>query len=407
MPVTLISSPAELPADTPGTLVVLVTDEPAAAATEVAEVLEAAPPCTPSEALARLEARDETLVAAACPALPDEATVEASLLSARQAVADALARVPPRARGIAPERLRRAAAAVAIAQEAAVEARALLGERPELATDAAEAALAAEEAVTRAREQRTVGMDRSSKVLVGANAAGILIIAGRIRTPLLDPVFVLVAACPLAALGYMTATVASRTMDARVATRRRREALRSTGMATMTGLAARHARVKAWAARAEALAAAEASLGAARKRWSTLAGASTDPADAGALVEALEEAGRASAALAELEATVPAAQSPPEPARGLVVLAEGASDHDLDDQTRELLGRLLDGAPIMDVVVSASPAIRCWAESQTDGHVAAEVFDLRERVVASLDRLRARAAAFRDTVPPDSMAADG
>ncbi|PLS75040.1 MAG: hypothetical protein CYG61_09460 [Actinobacteria bacterium] len=405
MAVTLISSPAELPADAPPGLVVLVGRDPASAAAEVMELLHAAPPCTPSEAAAELDARRRATPAVADGTGDGEDQRGAALEIARREAADALARVPPGARGVAPERLYSAAAAVRTAEEAAVEARALLGERPELAIDAAAVALVADEAVARAHQQRAVGLNRSSTLLLAGNALGILVIAGRLRTPAVEPMFVLVAACPLTALVHLVATVVARTREARAAAQLRTQALRSTGMATMAGLAARHARVKAWTERADALAAAEAWLAQARRRWAALAGASADPTQVGALVDAMAEAERAAAALTELEAQ---GETRPDPRRALVVLVEGGANHPLDDETRGLLERLdLDGAPATVVVASASSDIGSWAESRTGGRVGADVVDLRGRVLANLERLRAGAASAGGTTPPGPMAAGG
>ncbi|HUP69770.1 MAG TPA: hypothetical protein VM142_08135 [Acidimicrobiales bacterium] len=450
MSVTLLSSPAELPADPPPELFVLVQDEPAEGAGTIAELLHAGPPCTPAEATARLNQPDaETPVAGGAKEDVDEAATlealaedadeasaraalrEAALDQARERAAEALARVPTRARTVAVERLHNAAAAIHAAEEAALDARTVLGERPELPADAAQAAIAAEEAVHRAHQRRTTGIDRSCTLLLGANAVGILIVAGRIRTPAVEPLFVLVAAIPLTALLHLMATFASNTWQARAAAQSRRAALRSTGMATMTGLTARNARVKAWTARADTLAAAEASLAHARRRWATLTGASAGPAQIDALLRIVAEAHRAAAALEELEAQTaesvpgldpdrapaPDTEPGPEPLPGLappldrlrpiVVFMEGAAHHPLDDETRVLLeGWDEEGIPCPLVVVTACSEVGAWAEARTAG-VGAKVVDLRERVLASLDRLRARTTSFGDPSPPESIAADG
>lgn len=476
MSVTLISSPAELPADPSPGLFVLVQDEPAGAAAAVAEILGCLPACTPSQAalmlsggvenpLAEDSGPDDAEVLLGIVADPQEheealaraAAREAALEQAGVQAAEARARVPARARGVAIERLESAAASVRAAEEATDDARVLLGERPELPAEAAEAALAAEEAVSRAHQQRAVDIDRSSTLLLGANALGILIVAGRVRTPAVEPIFVLVAAFPLTALFHLVATFGAHTWQARAAAQSRRQALRATGMATMTGLAARSARLKAWTARADALAAAEAVLAQSRRRWTALAGAGSEPAQIAALLRTVAEAERAAAALAQLEGQspeaeaevvpglelepdpdpgpdavadpgparevapglvpepgpVPGSEPDPEAAPGLqserpvLVLIDGSAGQPLAEETRVLLEQWDDqGLACPVVVVSACSELGAWAEARTVG-VGAEVVDLRERVMASLDRLRARAASFGDPGAPGSMAADG
>lgn len=402
--VALISSPAELPVTPSPGLVVLITTTPSATAAELAELLDAPAPCTPSEAAAELDRR--THEGASDTTASAEEDRRAALEIARLKAAEASQRVPPEARGATAGRLFSAAAAVRAAEEATAHARALLGERPDLAVDAAEAALAAEQAVASAREQRVEGIDRSSTLLLVANAVGFLIIAGRMGTPVVDPLFVLVAVCPLAALAHLLVTVFTRTREARAASRLRAELLRSTGMSTMAGLLARQNRLKAWTARAEGLAAAEASLAQARRRWVALAGASVDPADVGALVEAVGAAERAAEAVAKLEAGVPA--RPAEPVRGPIVLVDGCPDLPLDGETRSLLERVDgEGAHGGLIVVTACTQIASWAQSRTGDPVPAEVVDIRERILASLERLRARADGFRDASPPGPMAAGG
>lgn len=452
MSVTLLSSPAELPADPRPGLFVLVQDDPAEGAGTIAELLHSGPPCTPAEATARLNQPDAETPVAALAEDADEASAraaqrEAALDQAREKAAEALARVPTRARTVGIERLHSAAAAIHAAEEDTRDARTVLGERPELPADAAQAAIAAEEAVNRAHQRRTMGIDRSCTLLLGANAVGVLIVAGRMRTPAVEPLFVLVAAIPLTALLHLMATFASNTWQARSAAQSRREALRSTGMATMTGLTARNARLKAWTARADTLAAAEASLAQARRRWAALTGASAGPAQINALMRTVTEAHRTASALAELEAQmaetdpgldpdrapapdtepdrelVPGLQPDPqgapdgEPVPGLappldrlrpiVVLMEGAADQPLDDEIRILLeGWDEEGLSCPLVMVTACSEVGAWARARTAG-VGTNVVDLRERVLASLDRLRARTTSFGDPSPPESIAADG
>lgn len=434
---------------------------PPLAPAEAAESLDGDDPESPEEAVVEHTAADQVggpIEAVDDGGHDDEASAgraarEVALDHAREAAAEALARVPARARGVGAQRLQNAAAAVRAAEEAVVDARTLLGERPELPAEAARAALAAEEAVVRAHQQRAIDVDRSSTLLLGANAVGILIVAGRVRTPAVEPVFVLVAAFPLTALLHLVATFGSHTWQARTASQTRTRALRESGMATMTGLAARNGRVKAWTARADALAAAEASLAHARRRWKALAGASADPAHVAALLRTVAEADRAAAALAELESrTVEAEVVPglepdpetvaepgpdqevvpglvpdpeavpddgpdPEPVTGLplglvgrrpvVVLVDGPAAQPLEDGTRLLLEAWGgEAAPRPVVVVTACSELGEWAGARTP-RVGAEVVDLRERVMASLERLRARAATFGDPDAPSSMAADG
>ncbi len=475
MSVTLLSSPADLPEDPSAGLFVLLQDPPAEAALAIAEILGSGPPCTPAEAAERLNS-DEPDIHEEAPvedtagqqeAVPQEggedatetlawmAAREVVLDQAREAAAEAMARVPARARGVGAERLQNVAAAVRAAEEAVLDARTLLGERPELPADAAQAAMAAEEAVIRAHQQRAIGIDRSSTLLLGANALGILIVAGRLRTPAVEPIFVLVAAFPLTALLHLLVTFASHTWQARAAAQMRAQALRETGMATMTGLIARSGRVKAWTARADAVAAAEASLAHARRRWTALGGASTDATHIAALLRTVSEAERTAAALAELEnqsaeaqvvpglepdpgavpepgpdpevvpGLVPEPEAVPDrepradpeavpvlplglvPTRPVVVLIGGPADQPLEDETRHVLEAWDDDAAACPVVVvSACSELGAWAEARTAG-VGAEVVDLRERVMASLERLRARAATFGDPDAPSSMAADG
>lgn len=401
--VTLISSAEQVEADAAPGLVVLLTEEPAAAAAAVAARLGTEPPASLPQALAELEVASSNSTA-------EDVAVElektaAALAAARQEAADALARVPPGVRNVAPERILAAAAAVDAARAAAVDARALLGERPELANEAAEAALAAEEALRRAREQRTTEIGRCANMLLAANAVAIVIVAGRIRTVALDPLFVLVAACPLLALVFLLSTWIKRTRQSRAAVRLRSDALRATGLATMTGMAARHARLKAWTARADSLAQAEASLAQARHRWAGLA-AAADPREARELVRAMAEADRATAALVELESRP--APPPSDPWRGLVVLFGHGADDVLDEEARLILEQLEGStAPGPVILVSASAPVASWAAARSIERGDADVVHLNERVRSSLDRLRARAGGFTNTAPPSSLAADG
>lgn len=89
----------------------------------------------------------------------------------------------------------------------------------------------------------------------------------------------------------------------------------------------------------------------------------------------------------------------------MVVLIDGPADRVLQDDTRLLLESWDDeDATCPVVVVTACSELGVWAEARGAG-AGAEVVDLRERVMASLERLRARAATFGD--PPGSVAADG
>ncbi|HUR17665.1 MAG TPA: hypothetical protein VMZ51_01855 [Acidimicrobiales bacterium] len=406
MPVTLISSAAELPSGPSAGLFVLVQEEPVDCAVAVAELLDSNPPLSPAQAADVLTARAGGRHPAER-ALDPARYREAALDLAREQAAEALARVPSRARGVAPERLAKAAAAVGAAEEAIVDARAVLGERPELPAEAAQAALDADEAVVRAQQRRALHVERSSSLLMAANALGILIIAGRIRTTALDPIFVLVAVFPVTALVHLVANLGWSTWQARSAARRRAAALRSTGMATMTGLVARHARLTAWTERADALANAEASLVQARRRWAALTGASGGPASVAALMRVKAEADRRAAAVVELENQPVEPVPGVDPERPLVILVNGAAGDPLDDQTRSLL-RLLDeedpSAPV--VLVTACAGAAEWAEARSE-NPGGQVVDIRQRVLASLDRLRARAAGFGDHGPPSSLAAEG
>ena len=93
--------------------------------------------------------------------------------------------------------------------------------------------------------------------------------------------------------------------------------------------------------------------------------------------------------------------------RPVLVLVDGPADQPLAEETRVLLEQWDDqGLPCPVVVVTACSELGAWAEARTAG-VGAEVVDLRERVMASLDRLRARAASFGEPSDPGSMAADG
>lgn len=410
MAVTLISTPDELPCESLPRVVVLVSEDAVAAASEVVERLQCEPACDPAEAVERLSAREHQAEGADGPSEQSDqsAAYESALQRAREDEAAAWAAVPLASRGVDAERLHAAAAAVETAEGAVDQALALLGEKPDLSADAAQTAMAAEDAVLRAHQLKAMGIDRASTLLLAANAVGLIIIAGRIRTPVIEPLFVFVAALPLLALAYLVATAVSRTRAERAATTQRSEALRITGMATMTGLIARNARVKAWSARADALGAAEASLAQARRRWASLGGG-TAPGQVAHLVEALAEARRRGAELADLEATPPTLV--PTAPRHLVVVVDGSADDAIDRPARVLLDRLdqMDGTagPETTVIVSGSAEIRAWAGGRVEGHVGAQVVDIRERVMASLERLRSRTASLADTTPPGPMAADG
>lgn len=379
----VLSSVFELATGARRGLSVLPAEDPAHAAGLAVDTLGGPPALSLPEALAELARRRDARVAAALARLR-HAQAEAAV--ARATAGTAARRVPPAARGVAPAAVR-AAAATLLAARRAVRATASLGPRPELDREAARRAHAAHASVLEARAAWRRRLGRTSRVLAAANVAGVVLVAARLRTAAVDPLFPLVAVLPLVALVHAGVTMAHGVRRARTATIARRAALDAAGVPTMSALAARTTRADAWEARAARLAAAGAAMEDAERSWRALVGLRVDPAQgeqvAGALVAAhaahatlVDREAQCAAAAVGLQAAEDGAGAAGEPP--LVVLAERASDGDL----AALLAHLAPPAgssPVVVVVgvvgapVPSVPAVLPGA-----------VVDLGERVVAGV-----------------------
>lgn len=361
------------------------------------------------------------------------AAAEERLAAARSAAAAAAARLPAGLQGRDAASLRKAGLAVAIAADAAEEARRAVGERPQLDLVAAAAAFDADEEVHEARAGGEEGLARANVVLAGANALALLIVATRVRTPAVDPLFVVVVGAPLAALGFTALAVVRTARQVAAAARARSDALRTTGLTTMTGLAARHARFRAWEERTHAADAAGRALAEARRRWDALVGDAASGADPEVLSGVLDDAARTAALAAETERDTLDAREAVARAVPTLVIVDGQGDSasgSVDTAILDDLERLAARTRI--VLLTGDDTTLSWARARGDagdgapppeepaddaeaGHPvgtegddvvsAAPVVDLRDRLAAGLTRLRSLTGTAHD--PPDDVAASG
>ncbi|MGQ0520112.1 MAG: hypothetical protein ACT4PX_03030 [Actinomycetota bacterium] len=341
---------------------------------------------------------------------------------AATALEAARAALPPGLAGADPRLVRRLAGALASARSSVQTARAALGPRPELDRDAAREAHLAAEALEEARRRRGAGLPDAFSLLTLANAGAGALVVGRLLSEAFDPAFFLVAALPLAALAYTASVVIGDVRRCQAAARRRWTALRSLDLCTMAGLAAVEARDAEWSARAGRLARAQARRAAADRAWRGVVGPAVLADDAPRAVAELErvaglearcraagEAWRdAAAALQQAEDSAGAGQPP------LVVLDASLAG----DAALPVLARLADRAGRATVVVvrpavAMAPPRPAGRDPGTVPGAAVPplppvpaVVDMRERVLAGLQRLRSRHPRSEGE-PPGPVAAGG
>jgi len=348
--------------------------------------------------------------------------------------------------GLSAATVRSAVLTVAEAVEAVHDAREAVGGRPGYDGASAAEARAAQADVEQARVDRGGALPKANRVLTVANVGAGLLVAGRMASEAFDRVFVLVAIVPAGALAYAAHAVIEPARRSRAAARRRWSALRSMNVSTLAGLAALEERAGAWERRAARLTTAEADLRAARQAWRSLVGDAVALASAGRLAAdldafaALEQsADDAARTWAEAAAELQAAEDSVAAGAPLVVLD---ADPGADAGTRSAAVRCLAaaaGATTVVFVVAEPVPVPAVADEELAGRVdepTAEfawplpalvpepappvpvvatvdsgIVDLRERVKAGLQRLRARSGPARNPPGPESssgsVAAEG
>lgn len=416
--VTLIHDATGLRRPLPSGLVVVAAHDLGGAAARVAAAVGASRALTPGQARSELERRRSVHP----PGGQEELAVAgATLEQARARAADAAARVAGAGRTVDPRELRRLAAVVTEADDVVAVGRADVGPTPRLDHQAAAAARRADDALRDARRTRAEFVDRSTRVLVLANATGAALVAARLATEAVDPAFFLVAVLPLAGLVFGSAGLVATARDGRAARRARARALRTNGVATLGGLAGREARWDAWAERAAHLAVAESAAVRARAAWHEVAGDGVEPADIEGVLAAVVAADAARLDVLSAEAAFARARDRCRGPAGVDVPAGGSAGRSLAEgvgarplvvvdtlgavaaETRRDLLDQLDraGAATTVVLVTCSAATRAWARARAgpgaglpcDGQV-------RERVVARFQRARSRAASGRTARVP-------
>ena len=252
--------------------------------------------------------------------------------------------------------LRRAAASAIAARTKAAGMRGQLeraGEAPVVDVAAERAVLDAEAWFNHVRGEREGTITRWSRALMGANVAGMAILAGRGATQLAEPAMPMVAVAPLGALALLTAGALAGRHRLRSARLGLDRALAAAGVHSVGGLAARRARLEAWQRRAAAGEAAERAAGRAHDRWARCVGADVPP-------EALEELVVAAAELHRAEESFRTARAAHDEA---LALADGPPvDSPLvvaGEPDSEQLDRLLQASGSCPVVLVAPDADAC------------------------------------------------
>ena len=407
----------------PGVLLVEAARDAGGTARRLARALGAEGCATPRVALDRLARRREHDLA---PYRDEVVRCRRELAAARAAASEG----PSTATGAAgPDAsdVRRAAADVRRAGRALDAARAGVGPRPRLDPEMARAAHDADEAMAEARRRRGEGLPRAGAVLTVANGAACAVVAGRLVTEAFDRVFPLVAAMPLLALAYTARVVAADLLRRRSAAHRRWTALRALDACTMEELEAREAAVRDWARRARRLSAAETRRAEAEAAWRAMVGDAVGVDVAEEVAATLERAARLDARCRRAEAACAAASLALQGAEDtvgsghppLVVLdrpppgGPPGPRQAAADPLAELVERA-GGASVIVVRPAANAPERARpqrperpaapAAASVAAGVAASsdpgppvvvvpgvaVVDLRERVLAGLQRLRAR-----------------
>ncbi|MGI8685978.1 MAG: hypothetical protein ACR2MO_12980 [Acidimicrobiales bacterium] len=346
--------------------------------------------------------------------------------------------------GLSAVTVRSALYAVAEAVEAVHAAREAVGSRPGYDDEAATAARAAQAEVEQARVDRAGALPKANRVLTMANVGAGLLVLGRLASEAFDGAFLLVAVLPTAAVGYAVHAVIAPARRARAAARRRWAALRSMNVSTLAGLAALEERAGAWERRAARLTEAEAELRVAREVWRSLVGGAVAFASAGRLANdldafaTLERAAEGAArAWAGAAVALQAAEDAVPAGHPVVVLDP---DPDAADEVRSAavrsLADLAGATTVVLVVAEPVPVVPAVEEPDDVEEMQDEapswpapalvpqpvppppvpiaaapadsgIVDLRERVRAGLQRLRARSGPPHDRPEPGSVAAEG
>ena len=419
--VRALGSASELPMPPPPGVALVRADDPWQVAGDVGRSIGATRLFTATEACEELDRRRDAVLARAR-RHRDRCATEAEAARERAATA-APSAVPAQLVGVSPAALRRAAAAVEEAIAAVRAARVALGPRPQVDEEVAHEAREAQVLVDLARLQRAALVPRANRVLGTANAAAAAIVAGRVVSEAFDPVFVLVAVLPLAALGIVATTVGHTVRLSRSAARRRWAALRSLDLCTLADLEAREVAARAWDVRATRIAERRRRLVRAQAAWEALVGPGVPVSRAASLAAALEEmatldaeAEAAARVWADASERLQAAEDAGAEGGPLVVVEAGASPGRHAEVLRALAERAGRSAVVVVAALAADPIVVQPTAREPDPEPEVEpvgtgptsegpvVVDLRERVVAGLMRLRARQAARRDASPPGSVA---
>lgn len=426
----------------PPGIVLVAAREPGRTARRLARELGAERWCTPAQALEELDRRRQASLvhhrrrAAECRAAAAEARAEVA--AERAALATGLA-------GAAAAQVRVAAAEVRRSRRTVEAARSGLGPRPRLhddalATGAARAAHEAHAALEQARHQCGADLPQANSILSVANACAGTVVVGRLVSEAFDPAFFLVALLPLAALGYTVAVVGRHVRRCRALARRRWTALRSLDVCTMAALASLEQEAGDWTARSTKVAKAEKRLHEAETAWRSLVGTDADVSTAERIAVSLERlaeletSGREAAdrwtdalvALQCAEDTFGRGHPPlvvldrkarPDslPSRSQLATAAGGGTVVLVGPALAMAARQPEPAPPEPAEPAAVPPAPTPAPAGAPAPVpacvpapaaASAVVDLRERVLAGLQRLRARQGRPEER-PPGSVAAGG
>ena len=342
--------------------------------------------------------------------------------------------LPDGAHGADPDVVRRladaAASSVTKAARLAAEVEEL-GPAPPVDPGAERAVLDADTYVAHVRGELDLVSRRAVRVLLGANITGVAIVAGRLVTGVVEPVFPLVGLLPVASLSYaLIGTALARRRVSRASTSLS-TSLQLAGVRTVSGLSARRARLESHTRRADAAASAGRAADRALRRLAQAAGVGVEPAEVADLVERLvalraaQEAWRTARAAHDEASALADGPASDEP-----LLVAAGCDEELLDRLLQASGR----CPV--VVVSPDPAVRRWVEAHgavaaparrrlrsvptddaaeeatgpaTMPHVDATPgdagpIDLRERVLSSLRRAMALRSSGRNSDEPRRQA---
>ena len=428
----------EVPRPVPPGVVVVAARDVGRATRRLVRVLDAASYSSPEEARHELARRRAASVGPHLTRL-DECRAEAT--TARRDLEEALASLRPGLAGVRPEDVADAAGAVYEAREVVGAARAGLGPRPALDEALARSAHEAQGALEEARQARGTRLPEAVSLLTMANCGAGVLVLGRMFSEAFDAAFVLVAALPLAALGYAGSVVVRDVNRCRRAARRRWMALRAMDLCTMAGLASREAEVRGWEERSGRAHAAGARLAEAEAAWAGLVGPGLSVEAAPNLMAALEEVAELDRRAQEAEAAWVEAAAAIQCAEDLAGLGTEplvvADRRPAQDHQGRALAALAEAAGLASVVVvrpvvavahsappeeepeepaGDQPAASAGAVPPipaahhgvplVPAAASSAVVDLRQRVLTGLLRLRSRPVP-RDRRPPGSVASGG